>query len=252
MPYTILLEHGCDICINMEIPKIIHQIWSDFFHPLPDCFKELSQTWKHDYPEWKYEFWDDNRMNQFVINNYPQYWEFYNRFPYDIQRWDAIRYLILDKMGGMYVDFDYESIKPLDQLLEDKRCCFAAEPEHTYSFFDKNVMFNNALMLSVPEHPFIQNIIHSVFCERTLNYPVLPKDRCVLNTTGPFLLIDLYNNLPVSEKSDVYLVPAKFVTPFDGNQAKLARAGVENSELETCLEDAYAVHYFIGNWKNEV
>ena len=102
------------------IPKIIHQIWSGIDEPLPDIFKMLGDTWKHDYPEWEYRVWDNRMMNDFVQEHYPQYWTAYQQFPYNIQRWDAIRYLLLDKIGGMYVDFDYESLASIEPLIEGK------------------------------------------------------------------------------------------------------------------------------------
>ena len=80
----------------MKVPQVIHQIWSGISDPLPENFKRLGDTWKRDYPDWKYEFWDNKRMNDFVKKYYPQYWYVYNKYQYDIQRWDAIRYLILD------------------------------------------------------------------------------------------------------------------------------------------------------------
>ena len=80
------------------IPTIIHQIWSDSEMPLPEHFKVLCDTWKKDYPEWEYRLWNDQMMDQFVQEHYPQYWNIYSRFPYNVQRWDAMRYLILDKM----------------------------------------------------------------------------------------------------------------------------------------------------------
>ena len=63
---------------NINIPQIIHQIWSGIDEPLPTHFKMLGETWKYDYPDWKYEFWDNERMNGFIIEHYPQYWEKYN------------------------------------------------------------------------------------------------------------------------------------------------------------------------------
>ncbi len=231
-----------------KIPKIIHQIWSDIDKPLPEFFITLGETWKEQYPEWKYEFWDDQRMTAFVREFYPQYWEVYNRFPFNVQRWDAIRYLILDKVGGMYVDFDYESIEPIDQLIGDKTCCFALEPPSHCNIFKKQVMFNNALMLNKPGHPFMKKIVETVFSEERLKYETSDKNKCVLNTTGPWILIDLYEALSEQEKEDVYLIPDKYVTPFDVMQARQLRMGIETEELENCLQEAYAVHYFFNGW----
>ena len=77
------------------IPKIIHQIWSGIDGPLPAAAQLLGNTWKRDYPEWEYRVWDNQMMNDFVQEHYPQYWTVYQQFPYNIQRWDAIRYLPL-------------------------------------------------------------------------------------------------------------------------------------------------------------
>ena len=153
----------------MRIPKVIHQIWSDIDRPLPEHFKTLGETWRKSYPDWEYIQWDNEMMINFIKKNYPQYWDTYRRFHYNIQRWDSIRYLILDKLGGMYVDFDYESIEPMTELIKDKECCFSLEPE-IHSPRRGELFFNNAMILSVPEHFFMKKIISSVFIEKTLEY----------------------------------------------------------------------------------
>lgn len=235
---------------RLQIPKVIHQIWSGIKEPLPDGAKMLGETWKRDYPNWKYELWNNQRMNSFVQKYYPQYWNIYVSFPYDIQRWDAIRYLILYKAGGLYVDFDYESIEPMYEIISDKSCCFASEPSsHLFAFGRKfEFAFNNALMACVPEHPFIKKVLDKVFSKVTLENKD-SKEVCVLNTTGPWMLTDLYQKQTEDEKKDIYLIPAKYVTPFDLFQANRFRQGEMSDELENCLKDAYAVHYFFSDWR---
>jgi mannosyltransferase OCH1-like enzyme len=230
------------------IPKIIHQIWSGIDEPLPEHFRLLGETWKEQYPSWQYEFWDNEKMNNFVQKHYPEYVEAYNKFKYNVQRWDAIRYLILDKTGGMYVDFDYESLLPIDNLLENKTCCFAMEPQSHCRIFNREVMFNNALMACVPGHPFMKKIVEKVFSDEIVNHRESSKDVCVWKTTGPWNLINLYEQASAEEKESVYLIPDKYVTPFDVMQARRLRMGVENEELENCLNEAYAVHYFFNGW----
>lgn len=234
----------------MKIPKIIHQIWSGIDEPLPSQFEELGKTWKRDYPDWEYILWDNEMMNDFIDQNYPHYISVYEDFYYNVQRWDAIRYLILDKIGGMYVDFDYESISPLDVLIKDKTCCFAEEPGlHRRVYKRENDrVFNNALMLSVPDHPFLKLIIENVFSGKELFEFPDNKFHRVLNTTGPGLLVELYYRQTPKKRESIYLIPAKYVTPFDHDQAQRFRYGEMSEELENCLQEAYAAHYFFGNW----
>lgn len=236
--------------MNTTIPKIIHQIWSGIDEPLPEHFAKMSETWKYDYPDWEHVFWDAKKMNSFILEFYPQYWEAYNSFRYNVQRWDVIRYLILDKIGGMYVDFDYESFKPMDELLENRLCCFSQEPEYHCALAHRPYIFNNSLMASIPNHPFVKRIIERVFSKEILEQTIAAgtnKD-LVFNTTGQWMLIDLYESLNKEEKDNIYLIPASYVSPFDARQAIMARKGVWNKQLENCIKGAYAIHYYFGAW----
>lgn len=234
----------------MKIPKIIHQIWSGIEEPLPEYFAVLGDTWKHDYPDWEYIVWDNKMINEFINEHYPHYMQKYESFQYNIQRWDAIRYLILDRIGGMYVDFDYESIESMEELLADKACCFAVEPDVHRKTYDLEVenIFNNAMMLSVPGHPFMRRIVESVFEKEVSTDIPTEKFRHVLMTTGPWRLMELYTHLTPTEKESVHLIPAKHVTPFNQEQAQRVRRGDVNDELNGCLREAYAAHYFFSNW----
>lgn len=232
----------------MKIPKIIHQIWGGE-KKLPKHFKVLSETWKNDYPDWQYEFWDDERIYQFVLDSYPEYYDQFISLPFNIQRWDAIRYLILAEIGGMYVDFDYESIKSLVPLIENEECCIALDPETHCPFSEKVLMLNGALMLSTPNHWFMHKIIKTVFSKKKLSKDKRPKSIQVYNYAGPRMLINLYYRLSEKEKKDIFLLSDRLVSPFDYMQAKRVISGEENWELEKLLDDAYAVHYFFGDWR---
>ena len=231
-----------------RIPKIIHQVWSGIDEPLPKHFEKLGESWKSDYPEWEYIVWDNQKMNDFILSNYPEYWESYQAFPYNVQRWDVIRYLILDKIGGMYVDFDYQSLARMDSLLENKTCCFSEEENYINKKGEKVSVFNNALMLSVPKHPFMQKIIETAFSDKMVYANPEPKQQCVLSTTGPGMITTLYNSLLSEEKENVYIIPAKYVTPFSVLQARFVRQGYNGPEVKKALEEAYAVHYFWVGW----
>lgn len=233
-----------------SIPKIIHQIWSGVDEPLPGHFARMSETWKYDYPDWEYIFWDAAKMNSFIQSYYPQYWETYNNFQFNVQRWDVIRYLILHKMGGMYVDFDYESLKPIDELLLNKQCCFSQEPQSHCRLAGRSYIFNNSLMASVPDSTFMGKIIDKVFSKEMQKLLVRAgtNKELVFQTTGQWMLIDLYESLKNEEKENVYLIPASCVSPFDVPQAKMARKGYRDSSLEECIKAAYAIHYYFGAW----
>ena len=225
-----------------EIPKIIHQVWSGIDEPLPKHFEVLGDTWKEHHPNWEYVLWDNQKMNDFVLNHYPQYWETYSSFRYNVQRWDAIRYLILDTIGGMYVDFDSECFKPLDKLIEGRECCFSLEPEEHQKMYNAKLFFNNALMASAPGHPFMKDVIKKTF---DYNLNAANADN-VLETTGPLMLVDLYLNF--SNKERIYLIPPEYTSPLTKQEGFEFMMGHKSKEIEDKLKEAYSIHYFFNGW----
>lgn len=235
----------------IAIPKIIHQIWYGNEESLPKHFRMFGETWKEHHPGWDYEFWDDDRINNFIHVYYPHYLDVFNSFQYNIQRVDAIRYLILYKIGGMYVDFDVECMRPHDDLISGKTCCFSMEPENHRLRFNKSVYFNNALIACIPEHPFMGKIIEMVFSYIPKRQRLTMEQRFmeVMTTTGPLALVDIYEKY--SKKEQIFLIPAEQVSPFDVNETKMIRQGFESEKWDRKLKDVYSVHYFWGSWVNE-
>ena len=227
------------------IPKIIHQVWEECEEPLSDFYQQLSETWKSNHPDWKYEFWDVDRMDNFILNNYPDFVDIYFNYRYKVHRWDVIRYLILFKIGGMYADFDYECFEPFDRYLMEDKCYFAMEPEKHCRAFQKDIYFNNALMITPPGHLFFKAVIehlHATPITYTGN-----KTLDVLSSTGPLMLTNLYEKY--ENKNDIHLFPAEQVSPWTQNEVRSYRNGTANEEiLEKKLEKAIAIHYFWGSW----
>lgn len=245
MRYITLLEHGHKNIVNMKIPRIIHQIWSGIEDPLPEQFRVLRETWKEHHPNWKYELWNHEKMNSFILEFYPQYWNTYRNFKYNIQRWDAIRYLILDKIGGIYTDFDTECVKPINDFLENKECCFSIEPQEHANILGLPMLINNAIMMSIPGHDFMKRVIIEVF-ERTSNTPYSHRNLEILDTTGPLMLTRTYEQY--DKKNDVFLMPAENMSPFT-QQDTINYLNNRNIDLlESKLEEAYAIHYFLNTW----
>ena len=64
------------------------------------------------------------------------------------------------------------------------------------------------------------------------------------------MLIDLYYELNETERKTIFLLSDKNVTPLDCWQSKRYLQG-EMSDVESGyrLKDAYAIHYFFGDWR---
>ena len=234
-----------------NIPKIIHQVWSNICEPLPELLSGLMETWKKCHPEWEYILWDNEMMNNFMREFYPNYWIPYNSVKYNVQKWDIIRYFIIYHYGGMYADVDYECLEPIESLLENnKGCYFSAEPAlHAKTTRVKN-FFNNALIISVPQHPFMWSIIESAFHELSIKKDYPNKLFEVLLTTGPLLLTNLYNDQP--DNSDICIIPPELVSPLDHQEVQNYMTGNRSQQFMTRIKNklanAIAIHYFMGTW----
>lgn len=231
-----------------SIPKIIHQVWSDKYKPLPPFCSALAETWKEKHPDWTYILWDEKMMNEFVQKEYSEYLVLYNNLTFDIQRWDVIRFFILKKMGGLYIDTDYECLENIEPLIESARFAIALDPQSHSHIVNYPHILNHAFMVSIQNHPFLDKVINEIFSKKQYEIAIPNKISYVMATTGPQMMSQLYSRLSTDEKSDILLLEPKYVTPFDLIQINMLKSGVENEELEACLDEAYAVHYYSNSW----
>jgi mannosyltransferase OCH1-like enzyme len=99
----------------MEIPKIIYQTWKTY--DIPDQWKYAQKTVKEKNKDWKYVLLSDEDNLQIVKKHFPDFLPYYVNFKYNIQRADAIRYMVLYLYGGVYLDLDYQALKPFGSII---------------------------------------------------------------------------------------------------------------------------------------
>lgn len=227
----------------LRIPKIIHQTWKD--ENLPNVFKVLSETWREMLPGWEYRLWTDDMNREFVRTHYPDFLEKYDAYPKNIQRADAIRYLLLQTYGGLYVDLDFECLEPeFVTLLEDTEFVAGKEPYAHSARYGMDYIICNALMASVPNHPFLEHLIG-----RMMNHPHgwdIRHGYDILSSTGPLLLTDAYKSY--SNKEIVKIIESELIYPIKLGEVKLIVCNKVPAEMEQRIDSAYAIHYFSGTW----
>ena len=233
--------------IHPKIPQIIHQIYEDLAGP-PPSLVEISQSWKELNPDWEYRFWNKNDIETFLKTYYPEFIPAYNAFPHNVQRWDAIRYLIIYKFGGLYVDMDYECTENISPMLCNTECAMGLEPEaHAFRIHVPYIV-GNAFMATVPEHPYFKELIDTVFCtEKNSN---MYSDLCelILNTTGPCMTTQVYKNSNYQKR--VTLIPAELIAPLTYTDIKTIINNETTKNVESKIEKSFAIHYFFGSWLN--
>jgi len=221
----------------VEIPQILHQTWKD--NQVPDVFSDYVASWKTNHPDWEYRLWTDVDNRRLITEHYPWFLATYDAYPKPIQRADAVRYFILHRHGGLYVDLDFLSRKPITPLLRGRKCVLGVEPPQHCRQFGVPKLVCNALMASVPGHPFFETVIHQLpeFVDH------VECKQPILSSTGPLMLTRVYENFPAKDSMEV--LPSRHFYPLTLNQAAELRL---MGKTDIDLTDSVAVHLYYGNW----
>ena len=221
----------------MDIPRILHQTWKD--SRVPDAFADYVASWKGNHPDWEYRLWTDEDNRQFIARYYSWFLYTYDGYPRPIQRADAIRYFILHKYGGLYVDLDFLSCTPIDPLLSGRQCVLGVEPPKHCRQFGVRELVCNALMAAVPGHPFFETVIRRLpeFVDH------VQCKQPVLSSTGPLMLTHVYEDSPDKHSMDVF--PSRYFYPLTLHQATEFRL---TGRTHVDVSHSIAIHLYYGTW----
>lgn len=146
-----------------SIPHILHIIWIGP-KPFPEQSIRNIESWIRWHPNWTYKFWTDrprpiphSAMELCFI-------ESLERFPLQAcflestnygEKSDILRYEILYRKGGLYVDHDVECFRSFDFLLNHFDFFCGLEPPHS-PIINGAVTVCNNLIGSKPNHPILE------------------------------------------------------------------------------------------------
>jgi len=221
--------------MDTKIPKIIIQTWKT--KEIPIKYQGLVDSIKYNNPSYEYKFFTDADIEEFLKNNYPEYYKTYQNLPILIQKIDFFRYVAIYHYGGFYFDLDMTGLYPLDELL-NKDCVFPIDEfiqphmckANRFKYFCENKMYyllGQYAFAASPKHPFIKlliDTIHQNLHKYIRNYVPNSEDYVYL-TTGPDYVTKLYMNY--SNKNSVQIL----------NYDKRQYFG------------KYAKHNYFGTWK---
>ncbi len=221
--------------------RIIHQIWFGLIPTKREAKKVYEKmkiyrdSWKIKNPTWFHIEWNKPMCIQFVHLFYPEHTALFKNYKYEIQRCDAIRYLLLHRYGGWYVDMDYFCNRPLDEA-------HASFPGDIFLVQTPNAFINeekdyvsNSLMYSTPQNAFWKQIM--VELEKNQNPSLfMSKHLVVMFTTGPGIVNRVYSRYKYKYK--VKSLPYKLFQPFTVNDMKTTKLD----------PDVFAMHAAKSTW----
>jgi len=213
-----------NLSIEEKIPKIIHQIWlgSEF----PEKFKFISKKWTTLHPEWKYKLWTDKNIKQLFPLQNQKYFDECKNYG---EKSDILRYEILYRFGGVYVDIDYECLRPFDIL------------NHCYEFYAGTeplrlspLHIGNALIGSKAGHPILKECIESIKDYRNEKY--------VFQRTGPLHLTRAF--CKIGYLKNIMIFPPTYIYPLRSYETlrRMNKTGNVSNE-------SFGIHYWTNTWK---
>ena len=175
------------------IPRLIHWIWFGP-HPFPKKSVKNIASWIKHHPGWEFKFWTDRErkaphphMKLCSISDLQLSYltkEFASSDNYGEQS-NLLRYEILYKEGGLYVDHDVKCLKNLEELHPNHALYCALEPLKQGAM-SSSVMVANNLIGSAPYHPILKKTIENVatkWDEIAQLYPGKDRDSLIYRVT---------------------------------------------------------------------
>lgn len=185
--------------MSARIPKRIIQTGKNIEHSMHTRAVVSNITLLNQ--DYEYLFFDDQRVEKFIREEFPQYRSVFESFKYRIQRYDFFRYLAVYRYGGFYLDLDVLLASSLS-VLPDAGCVFPFEgltfSRYLRETYAMDWEIGNYAFGAEAGHPFLGKVIEN--CMRAQEDPdwVRPAMRglpplskhefYVLNSTGPGLI----------------------------------------------------------------
>lgn len=121
---------------------------------MPTHLEAYGETWKQHHPGWQFQLWTEENLPE--LRNQRLFDQAEDIAPNNVGQFrsDIARYELLHEVGGCYVDADMECLKPIDALISGVECFAGWEVQNRW--------INNAIVGSVPGHPFLDDLIRGL------------------------------------------------------------------------------------------
>lgn len=198
---------------DSNIPQLLHHIWLGG-GLLPQHLEDYRNSWQRHHPEWTSRIWTDQEVLEILE---PEHRSFFHRLRTPAQRTHLARYAVLRKFGGVYVDFDVECIRPITSLVAAQNGFAAAEDDEVIGVAVLGCKPNDALMA---------RCIDALLASTCDGYDC-PAESGSVFFTGHYLTGCAWKLLPWSTFYPIHWGDRETVP----------------------LNDAFAVHYWQGGWR---
>lgn len=188
------------------------------------------------HPDCEYRLWTDEDNLILIRTQFPEMLSFYQALPYPIMRADVIRYLYMYVFGGIYMDMDYEMIRPFD--LWDYECILPYN--RNIRSGDEYDGIGNCIFASRPKHPFWLYLVRTI--EKNQPYE---RSVDIEASTGPAFITKLKDEVSRQQWDmwSIYMPERNMFHP-QIPYSKRTRDQLLNNGI------TYGIHHCDGTWRS--
>lgn len=192
-----------------HFPRLIHRIWLGP-RAIPARLDEWWRTWVDFNPEWRCIHWGDDEVNSLVAALDIKH--LYQRADRPVIQSDIARIAILWQYGGMYVDADFQCLKPIEPLVRDweragYRCVMSLEP-----YRQGTSKVTNSVALTEPKHEAFKWLLAEAH-RRLVRAESYTRSPNPVWSTGP----RLWETASEIFRDAVHVAPPYLLVPFGGD-----------------------------------
>ncbi|OCL09955.1 glycosyltransferase family 32 protein [Glonium stellatum] len=145
------IELPLAINTSLPVPPIIHHVILGM-PEVPNSWKAARKACQAVHPGYNFTIWTDAEVGHFVAREFPGMVNTWQSYRYTIQRADSIRYMIMYKYGGIFLDSDLHCLRSLDPLRRFPFVAPAARP----------IGLSNGFFMAAPGHPLLKALVENL------------------------------------------------------------------------------------------
>ena len=222
------------------IPKVFHFIWLG--SKLPEWYQKNIDDWKQKNPSFSVRLWDDQAAESLLSGKNLAIFKSTESFGV---KSDILRYEILYKEGGLYLDTDFLCLSGSFASLH-----------HRYGFYssvmlDREPTLTNGFIGAMPGHPILKTCTERIDVSKYMEIQC-PQTR-VLYQTGPFYLTKIFwyyiSALEIFKSKNWpkdIIMPTKSIFPFPAIHRNEATEYLINKYIQP---ESIACHLWHSSWQ---
>ena len=216
----------------LRILARLHQTWKR--RALPPEYSRNQDTWRRLNPGLEVHFYDDQDIEKFVKEHYPQYLRLYRERARPVERADLLRYMAVHRYGGFYADMDTSCLKSVEPLRHHP-CVVGVE------FIDDQgqTQYLQWFFGAAPGHPLMLEVLDEVQRRHDSHqWDNEHPDTQTLEVTGPRAFTAAVHRVLERDPESVVVHEAGVFGMYRMHQAP--------AHMQ---QKAYLTHHFRGEWK---